>query len=147
MTAPSPAPAGDSVVKERTYPHPPEKIWRALTTPHLLAEWLMPGDIAPVPGHAFRFEQDWGTVDCRVTEVEQDRRLALTWVGAGIDTVVVFTLTPVAEGTMLRVEQSGFDGGNPMALRGATAGWPRFLDRLAGVLDRDGAGNVAGGAA
>ena len=132
------------VVRERDLPHPPEKVWRALTTPHLLAEWLMAGDIAPVPGHAFRFEADWGGVDCRVIEAEAERRLSMTWVGMGVDTVVEFTLTPTPAGTLLRVEQSGFDDGNPMALRGATAGWPRFLDRLAGLLDRDGTGDDAG---
>jgi uncharacterized protein YndB with AHSA1/START domain len=30
-----------SVIVEREIPHPPEKIWRALTQPHLIEEWLM----------------------------------------------------------------------------------------------------------
>ena len=42
-----------SVVVEREIAYPPEKIWRALTQPHLIAEWLMRNDFAPVVGHRF----------------------------------------------------------------------------------------------
>src|SRR3546814_19687075 len=42
-----------SVVVERDVPHAPEKIWRALTQPHLIEEWLMKNDFAPVTGHRF----------------------------------------------------------------------------------------------
>ncbi len=55
-----------SVVIERELPHPPEKIWRALTQPQLIAEWLMQNDFAPAVGHRFRFRADWGAVDCEV---------------------------------------------------------------------------------
>src|SRR5580704_19664973 len=37
-----------SVVVEREIPFPPEKIWRALTQPHLIEEWLMKNDFKPV---------------------------------------------------------------------------------------------------
>ena len=33
-----------SVIVERQIAYPPEKIWRALTQPHLIAEWLMQND-------------------------------------------------------------------------------------------------------
>ena len=33
-----------TVVVEREIPHAPEKIWRALTQPHLIEEWLMKND-------------------------------------------------------------------------------------------------------
>jgi uncharacterized protein YndB with AHSA1/START domain len=36
-----------SVIIERELPHPAERIWRALTQPHLLAEWLMKADFVP----------------------------------------------------------------------------------------------------
>ena len=39
-----------SVVVEREIPFPPEKIWRALTQPHLIEEWLMKNDFKPVVG-------------------------------------------------------------------------------------------------
>ena len=51
-----------SVVVERDIPHPPEKIWRALTQPHLIEEWLMKNDFKPVVGHHFNLRGDWGGV-------------------------------------------------------------------------------------
>ena len=53
-----------SVVVEREIPYPPEKIWRALTQPHLIEEWLMKNDFKPVVGHRFNLRGDWGGVDC-----------------------------------------------------------------------------------
>ena len=46
-------PSADSrtVVIEREFSHPPEKIWRALTQPHLIEEWLMKNDFKPALGH------------------------------------------------------------------------------------------------
>ena len=32
-----------SVIVEREIPYPPEKIWRALTQPHLIQEWKWRG--------------------------------------------------------------------------------------------------------
>jgi len=59
-----------SVVVEREIPYPPEKIWRALTQPHLIEEWLMKNDFKPVVGHGFNLRADWGVVDCQVLAVE-----------------------------------------------------------------------------
>ena len=47
-----------SVVVERDLPYPPEKIWRALTQPHLIAEWLMHNDFKPAVGHQFSLRMD-----------------------------------------------------------------------------------------
>jgi len=68
-----------SVIVEREIPFPPEKIWRALTQPHLIAEWLMKNDFEPVVGHSFNFRADWGAVDCRVQAVEPNKTLSYTW--------------------------------------------------------------------
>ena len=60
-----------SVVVERDIPHPPEKVWRALTQPHLIAEWLMRNDFVPAIGHRFNLQGDWGGVlDCEVLSIE-----------------------------------------------------------------------------
>ncbi|MFN3523726.1 MAG: SRPBCC domain-containing protein [Phenylobacterium sp.] len=130
------ATAARTVVVEREMPHPPEKIWRALTQSHLIGEWLMACEFAPVAGHEFSFSAEWGGVDCRVLTVEPHRTLAYTWAGMGLDTVVTWTLTPTAAGTRLRMEQAGFGPEQEMAYRGATAGWPRFLDNMEQVLAR-----------
>jgi uncharacterized protein YndB with AHSA1/START domain len=125
-----------SVVVEREIPHPPEKIWRALTQPHLIEEWLMKGDFKPVVGHRFDFRADWGSVDCQVRIVEPNRTLSYTWVGLGLESVVTWTLTPKGAGTNLRMEQSGFRPDQQQAYQGARDGWPRFFGALEQVLAR-----------
>jgi len=125
-----------TVVVERDIAAPPEKIWRALTQPHLIAEWLMKGDISPVVGHRFDFSAEWGAVGCEVLEVEPQRTLAYSWVGMGLDSVVTWTLTPSGSGTLLRMEQTGFQPDQKLAYHGAKAGWPRFLTNLEQLLAR-----------
>src|SRR5215470_1010228 len=112
-----------SVVVEREIPHAPEKIWRALTQPHLITEWLMKNDFAPVVGHRFDLRGDWGSVDCRVLAVEANRTLSYTWAAMGLESVVTWTLTPTRGGTHLRMEQSGFRGDQQQAYQGAKFGW------------------------
>ncbi|WP_033075454.1 SRPBCC family protein [Sphingopyxis sp. MWB1] len=124
------------VVVERQFPHPPEKLWRALTQPHLVAEWLMAGDVAATPGHRFSFGADWGHVDCEVLEADPPHRLCYSWAGKGLDSIVTWTLTPTEGGTHLRMEQTGFAPENQLAYHGAKAGWPRFLKALGGLLTR-----------
>ena len=70
-----------SIIIERTMPHPPEKVWRALTQSPLIESWLMPNDIQPVVGHRFSFRLPpmprWnGITDCEVLVVEPNRRLS-----------------------------------------------------------------------
>jgi uncharacterized protein YndB with AHSA1/START domain len=125
-----------SVVVEREIPHPPEKIWRALTQPHLIEEWLMKSDFKPVVGHDFSFRADWGAVDCRVKAVEPNKTLSYTWGGYGLESVVTWTLTPTSTGTHLRMEQIGFRPDQQQAYGGAKAGWPRFFASLEQVLAR-----------
>ncbi|MCC5982239.1 MAG: SRPBCC domain-containing protein [Oceanicaulis sp.] len=125
-----------SVIVERNLPHPPEKVWRALTTNHLIAEWLMETDFRAEPGHRFGFTQDWGTIECEVLAVEPQRSLAYSWGGHELETVVTWTLTPVPGGTHLRMEQTGFRKDQARNFGGAQAGWPRFLDTLEQLLGK-----------
>jgi uncharacterized protein YndB with AHSA1/START domain len=125
-----------SVVVDREIPHSPEKIWRALTQPELIAEWLMKNDFKPVVHHRFSFRADWGSVDCQVMEVEPNKTLSYTWGAFGLGSVVTWTLTPSGTGTHLRMEQSGFPPDQKQAYHGARAGWPRFLAALEQVLAR-----------
>jgi uncharacterized protein YndB with AHSA1/START domain len=125
-----------SVVVERDIPHPPEKIWRALTQPHLIEEWLMKNDFKPVVGHGFNLRADWGAVDCQVVAVEPNKKLSYTWAAYGLESVVTWTLAPTPTGTHLRMEQSGFRGDQQQAYQGAQGGWPRFFAALEQVLAR-----------
>ena len=125
-----------SVVVEREIPFPPEKIWRALTQPHLIAEWLMSNDFAPVVGHRFDFRADWGSVACEVMEVEPNKTLSYTWAAYGLESVVTWTLTPTGKGTHLRMEQSGFRPDQEQAYQGAKMGWQQFFRKLEEVSAR-----------
>ena len=127
-----------SVVVERELPHLPDKVWRALTQPQLLEEWLMKSDFKPVVGHRFRFRADWVAVDCRVLAVEPGKTLSYTWAAYGLETVVTWTLTPASGGTDLRMEQSGFRPDQPQYYEGAKGGWQRFLAALEQLLARTG---------
>ena len=125
-----------NVVVERNIPHPPEKIWRALTQPHLIAEWLMQNDFQPVVGHRFNLRGDWGAVDCKVLELEANRSLSYTWDAMGLTSVVTWTLTASGKGTHLRMEQAGFRSDQEQAFQGAKYGWQRFFGTLEQVLAR-----------
>ena len=125
-----------SVVVERELPHPPEKIWRALTQPHLIEEWLMKNDFKPIVGHRFDFRADWGSVACQVLAVEPNKTLSYTWDALGLASVVTWTLTPTGSGTHLRMEQSGFRPDQRQAYGGARYGWQRFFANLEQVLAR-----------
>lgn len=125
-----------SVVVEREIAYPPEKIWRALTQPHLIAEWLMKNDFQPVVGHGFSLRADWGAVDCRVQAVEPNKTLSYTWAAYGLESVVTWTLTPTGAGTRLRMEQSGFRADQQQAYQGAKHGWQQFFANLEQVLAR-----------
>ena len=125
-----------TVTVEREIAYPPEKIWRALTQPHLIQEWLMKSDFKPVVGHDFKFSADWGSVDCQVVTVEPHRMLSYTWGAYGLESVVTWTLTPTSTGTHLRMEQAGFRPDQQQAYGGAKAGWPRFFASLEQVLAR-----------
>jgi uncharacterized protein YndB with AHSA1/START domain len=125
-----------SVVIERVLPHPPEKIWRALTQDHLIEEWLMKNDFKPVVGHRFNLRADWGAVDCQVMAVEPNKTLSYTWEAYGLGSVVTWTLTATNSGTHLRMEQSGFRPDQQQAYEGAKGGWQRFLAALEQVLAR-----------
>ena len=125
-----------TVIVEREIPFPPEKIWRALTQPQLIEEWLMQNDFKPVVGHRFDLRADWGSVDCQVLAIEPNKTLAYTWAAYGLESVVTWTLTPTSTGTRLRMEQSGFRDDQQQAYQGAKYGWQRFFANLEQVLAR-----------
>ena len=125
-----------SVVVEREIAHPPEKIWRALTQPHLIEEWLMKNDFQPKVDHRFNLRGDWGAVDCRVMVVEPNKTLSYTWAAMGLESVVTLTLTSTSTGTRLRMEQVGFRPDQQQAYQGAKFGWQQFFAKLEQLLAR-----------
>ncbi|GGT58508.1 SRPBCC family protein [Actinomadura citrea] len=122
-----------SIEVDEFLPHPPAKVWRALTEPDLLARWLMPNDFKAVVGHRFTFTAGPipaigfdGSIACRVLDVEDGSLLRISWRGGGLDTTVTWRLAPEGHGTRLFVEHAGFDLDDPVnahAFRGMGSGW------------------------
>jgi uncharacterized protein YndB with AHSA1/START domain len=139
-TAPSQT---ESIAFEFDLRHPPEKVWRALTDPVLLAEWLLPvvDDLKLEPGAAFTLKAQpqpgWdGIVNGRMLEIEAKRKLSYSWVVGDIDTVVTFALTPTASGTRLSLVQSGFRPDQKQNFGGARYGWKMMGGKLVDLLAR-----------
>jgi uncharacterized protein YndB with AHSA1/START domain len=129
-----------SLVVERLFTHPPEKLWRALTDKALVAQWIMKNDFEPVVGRKFQFRSEpvpkWdGIIDCEVLTVDPLKQLSYRWSSMGADFVVLWTLTPEEGATRLRMEQSGFTPDQQAAYQGATYGWKHFFGGLEKVLN------------
>lgn len=143
----------DEIRLEQFYPHPPDRIWQALTDTAALADWLMPNDFEPRVGHKFQFRfkpmPGWrGFVECEVIELDEPRRLAYTWLGDADwtqPTVVTWTLQAVEAGTLLRLEHTGFEkpwGPKVSAMLGQ--GWKKMLaEKIPQVLGRFGPGGYS----
>jgi uncharacterized protein YndB with AHSA1/START domain len=130
-----------TIVIERELAHPPEKIWQALTQPHLLEEWLMQTDFKPERGRKFTFSRQPHSdisvvVDCQVLDIEPNRSLSYSWQAFGLESVVTFTLERTPTGTVIRMEQTGFRPDQDAAYKGARASWKQFVARLDELLSR-----------
>jgi uncharacterized protein YndB with AHSA1/START domain len=133
-----------SIVIERLVAHAADKIWRALTTPHLVADWLMENDFVPEEGRRFTFRATpvpgWsGVTNCVVLKVNPPHVLSFSWgdgsdSDSGLKTVVTWTLTPEGAATRVRMEQSGFRPEDARGYKGMGSGWPRIFERLEKVV-------------
>jgi uncharacterized protein YndB with AHSA1/START domain len=128
-----------SLVIEKELPHPPEKVWRALTQGPLIKEWLMDNDFQPVVGHRFNFRStpmpSWdGVIDSEVLVLEPNKKLSYRWNALGLESVVVWTLVATSGGTLVRMEQSGFRPDQEAAYKGANYGWQKFIGSLERVV-------------
>lgn len=118
--------------------HPPAKVWRALTEPDLIAQWMMPGDFRLVVGHRYTMTSVprpntnfSGTVGVEVLAYETERMLKVRWADAmgqenPADWTITWTLEPEGRGTRLFLVHEGFDPDDPaqmMAHRIMGGGW------------------------
>lgn len=122
--------------------HPPAKVWRALTDPALLKEWLLPVVGIDLLGGSFTFEAppqpNWdGKVHCCLLEAEAEKKLSYTWVVGDMDTVVTFTLIPSQSGTRLSLVHTGFKPTQKNNFAGARYGWKLMGGKLVELLDKD----------
>lgn len=139
------------IVQDEFFPHPPELLWKLLTTSELMGRWMMaPTGFEPVVGNQFTFKTTpaggWdGFIHCQVHEVKTNERLVYSWAGghesnvgygAPLNTLVTWTLTRKEGGTQLRVVHSGFElPRNETAYTNMSGGWTKVISNL---------GNVAG---
>jgi uncharacterized protein YndB with AHSA1/START domain len=120
-------------------PHPPEKIWRALTEGSLIKEWLMENDFQPVAGQKFNFrftpQGSWdGVIHSEVLVIEPQKKLSYSWDTLGLKTVVVWNLVATSGGTLVRMEQSGFGPDHQANYQGAKYGWTKFIGDMERVV-------------
>ena len=128
-----------TLVIEKEFAHPPEKVWRALTQGALIKEWLMDNDLQPVVGHKFSFRATpvgtWsGVIESQVLVVEPNQKLSYSWGTLGVDTAVTWTLAATKTGTLLRMEQSGFGPEQDANYKGAKYGWTKFIGNMERVV-------------
>ena len=130
----------DIIQIDHFYPHPPSKVWQALTDPALLARWWASGDIQPIVGHRFELDMgQWGKQLCEVLEVEPERLLKYRFASGVLDTIITWQLTPEGNGTFVKFTHEGFDLDSPVgraALDGMKPGWPKVLARLEQILEQ-----------
>jgi uncharacterized protein YndB with AHSA1/START domain len=138
------------IVVEKFFPQAPETIWKALTTGELIERWLTmaPAGFAPVKGTRFTFQTrpagPWdGVIHCKVLLAIPNERLVHVWqsghednvgYGARLDTVVTWTLSPVENGTRVRLVHAGFViGRNDTAFTSMSEGWKRCLQTIGDI--------------
>jgi len=139
-----------SIVVEGMLVQPAETVWRALTEAELIGRWFMPNDFAPEVGRAFSFRTapmgDWdGVSGGEVLDADPYWRLRYSWRGGShalqgfgryIDTVLTWTLSPLPNGTHVRLEHTGFteDSAAVHAIMNGENGWAAVVNRLAKVV-------------
>ena len=127
-----------SVIVEREVPYPPEKIWRALTQPHLIAEWLMANDFAGRAGSSLSVSRrlGFGRLPGHAHRAQPRAVLQLGRDGAGkhchLDAVAYAKPAPICAWSI-----PGFRPGQAQAYGGAKQGWQNFLGKLEQVLEKE----------
>ena len=105
----------ETVITEADLDAPPEKVWRAITEPALLAEWLADSDVCAEEGAAFSIGEmpETGPVECEVLEADPPYEFRVSWRAGEARpdapaSEVSFVLTPTERGgTFLRVIHTG----------------------------------------
>lgn len=122
---------------EHLYKQPPERVWKALTDPALVARWWAAGDVRAEVGHKFEMDMGkWGKQPCEVLAVEPERLFSYRFAEPTLNTIITFKLAPEGTGTRLTLTHEGFDLDSPMgrqALEGMKPGWPGILEKIGTV--------------
>lgn len=129
----------NTVVVERTYEAPIDRVWEALTTKEQMKQWYFDvSDFKAEPG--FRFEFTGGDEVtqyrhfCEVIEVDKPNKLSYTWQYENIEGVSLVTIELFAEGenrTRVKLTHSGLDfktDDKNFQTSSFNAGWNHILE-------------------
>ncbi len=125
-----------NIKKEKMLPHPPEKIWKALTETDALSSWLMVTDFKAEVGQPFNFKyKDTVAATGEVLEIVAPKKLVYSWKQVGIptQTTVTWLLEATEGGTILRLEHDGFEDQAMLDMH--NTGWIQCLDKLEKLLN------------
>ncbi len=147
-------PAPEIVRVERLLPHPPRRVWRALTEKDAIEKWLLPLTPYKASDHGKTLDTPGTSVTLRpapavriayeVVEADPEQHLSLWWRVQSLDTEetvttrVTWTLTPEQDGaaTRLVIEHKPF---GVTALGGShgsgSARWSGVMARFAVYLE------------
>ena len=129
---------------------PPEKVWAAVTEPEYISRWF--GRIViigkGVGAHGSIAWPDGEAMPVRIEAMQPPRSITYRWCNDDIgrvpdtvddapSTVFTFTLEPTHDGTLLTVQETGFElGADPAgSLESHRQGWDDELDKLARLLE------------
>lgn len=121
----------DFIQLDQYYDQTQSAVWKAITTPELLARWWASGDVRPVVGHKLELDMGhWGKQPCEVLEVQPERLFKFRFTA---DWTLTWTLRPEGSGTRLTLLHEGLDPEKQkdrFALENMSKGWPAVLARL-----------------
>jgi uncharacterized protein YndB with AHSA1/START domain len=115
---------------------PVARVWRHITDPARIADWLMPNDFEPAIGKQFILDcQEQGKIACVVKEIIPERKLVYSFTSKiiKIDTTVTITLAQEGNRTRVTLIHSGWDALPPFdagIAKPFEEGWVGHLERL-----------------
>lgn len=121
----------------RAFPHPIERVWRAITDPAEISQWFWTASFDLRLGGAFQFGPDDIGIKGEITALEPPRLIRFSDPPAGREGYFEFRPTPVEGGTRVVLVQHGTPDLVPSdwPSPGLLAGWHSNLDHLGAFLD------------
>lgn len=129
----------DILVKEKSFNHPIDKIWTAITEGSEISKWFINADFKPEVGYQYTFtaseEHGCTVVKGKILDVTP-YTLKYTWKveGAPVETTVLWTLEKEENGTKLTLEHSGiskFEGETAVEMfNHFSGGWDACIEGL-----------------
>ena len=135
----------DTIHFERRLNHPIQKVWNAISQAEHISRWFMKADFEARPGYRYQLNgkarDEWdGILKGEILEANPPHFLAYSFESNELihPMRVTWTLSEIAEGTLLRLEHSGFSKLAQNAERletDITQGWTKHLGLLQDFLE------------